>query len=542
MHNQNQNRQWLPNVIFPGKAAELYLQALGIAMVRTVRVKRNITEITIEENITLSVDAPNGNGILEKEICGEKKKKSSDPFLNSVANGGGAKKYRGVKQQQRGKWGAVIKDRCKSIWLGTFNTAEEAAIAYDREAMRLKGPNAVTNFVYAQPEPEPPVLAECHLPPESSRVVFASSGDCNSQGSQVAAYISMISPSQPALNHIFGQTTCTQEELLSQGFSGYLPPSFTALQTICSAEAEKGQKLPVPEEIDISLKSRVKRNITEITIEENITLSANAPNGNRILEKEICGEKKKKSSDPFLNSVANGGGAKKYRGVKQQQQGKWGAVIKDRCKSLWLGIFNSAEEAAIAYDREAIRIRGPNAVTNFFYAQPEPEPPVVAEFRLPQESSRAVFAISGDCNGQGSQESLADSKEIGTSSETNLQSEISIPSEFNYSNGPCYRVDEVKAPTESFMEVTFSSKSLPVASYTSELPADLACSPKMPQVAKPYQTTITDTHMLSAVAAAPKTLPFSNYSFGKITCSHENYSAKALKSFVVPCLPATLQC
>ncbi|KAI3916914.1 hypothetical protein MKW98_014375 [Papaver atlanticum] len=121
--------------------------------------------------------------------------------------------------------------------------------------------------------------------------------------------------------------------------------SFTALLTICSAEAEKGKKLPVPEDNYISLKSR-------------------------ILKKEVCGEKKKKASDPCLNSVAHGGGAEKYRGVKQPW-GKWGAAIKDRCKSH-------------------------------------------------------------------SQESLTGSKEIGMSSETNLQSEISILPEFNYSNGPCY--------------------------------------------------------------------------------------------------------
>ncbi|KAI3905947.1 hypothetical protein MKW92_034686 [Papaver armeniacum] len=238
----------------------------------------------------------------------------------------------------------------------------------------------------------------------SNNVTYAS------KMSHVAAYTSKISPSQPAPGHNFAQT-CTREKLLSQeldNFSGYLPPSFTALLTICSAEAEKGKKLPVPEEIDISLNSRVKRNISEITVEENITLSAEAPsNGRRILEKEICGEKKKKSSDPFLNSVANGGGAKKYRGVTQKPPGKWGALIRDplRRKPVWLGTFSTAEEAAIAFDREAIRLRGPNAVTNFVYAQPEP--PVVAECRLLGESSRAVIASSGVCNGQGSQASFS---------------------------------------------------------------------------------------------------------------------------------------
>ncbi|KAG9141849.1 hypothetical protein Leryth_013965 [Lithospermum erythrorhizon] len=58
------------------------------------------------------------------------------------------KKYRGVHQQKSGRWGAVIRDgiKTKSIWLGTYHTAEEAARAYDRASFRLKGTKASLNF------------------------------------------------------------------------------------------------------------------------------------------------------------------------------------------------------------------------------------------------------------------------------------------------------------------------------------------------------------------------------------------------------------
>ncbi|XP_028246570.1 ethylene-responsive transcription factor ERN3-like [Glycine soja] len=57
-------------------------------------------------------------------------------------------KFVGVRQRASGKWAAEIKDTSKKIrlWLGTYQTAEEAARAYDEAACLLRGSNTRTNF------------------------------------------------------------------------------------------------------------------------------------------------------------------------------------------------------------------------------------------------------------------------------------------------------------------------------------------------------------------------------------------------------------
>ncbi|CAI0629238.1 unnamed protein product [Linum tenue] len=70
-----------------------------------------------------------------------------------------SRKFRGVRQRHWGSWVSEIRHPLlkRRIWLGTFETAEEAARAYDQAAILMSGRNAKTNFPVTQSTTDAPI-------------------------------------------------------------------------------------------------------------------------------------------------------------------------------------------------------------------------------------------------------------------------------------------------------------------------------------------------------------------------------------------------
>lgn len=149
------------------------------------------------------------------------------------SDGSMEKKFRGVRRRPWGRWAAEIRDphRRKRVWLGTYDTPEEAATVYDDAAVKLKGPAAVTNF------PRVTVTRTVTVESQSQTATTTSSSGSEEPLNHTAMSPTSVLHSKPELTPFDHGLGCVDVDSL--GFEIDMPfnlPDFVASENYCGEE------------------------------------------------------------------------------------------------------------------------------------------------------------------------------------------------------------------------------------------------------------------------------------------------------------------
>nr|GMD61913.1 ubiquitin-conjugating enzyme E2 28-like [Ipomoea batatas] len=142
-------------------------------------MKKHVSEVRLERGGFIEDRNEKGGNRFKKVKTGGKKMGQVVEDQQKCGNGS-VRKFRGVRQRPWGKWAAEIRDpiRKTRIWLGTFNTAEEAVYVYDSAAIETRTATATAAAEKRNGNEDNQLRAEPPTTTENGTMNLLTSTDC----------------------------------------------------------------------------------------------------------------------------------------------------------------------------------------------------------------------------------------------------------------------------------------------------------------------------------------------------------------------------